>query len=109
VFLTQSTDLQGKWRRPGGSVYAAYLARIDSGGQTSVALCLKTPFVPDRGLAEKIGSTFQTIFEVNVHLDIMFPNAAEEAELSSVCRSLFGGPSTRSDGTEQAGEMEPHE
>lgn len=91
------------------SVYAAYLARVEFGGQTSVALCLKTPFGRDRGLAEKIGSIFKTIFKANVHLDIMFPNAAEEAELSKVCRPFFVAASAGSDGTEQAGDVEPHE
>ena len=74
------------------SVHAAYLARVDIGGQTSVALCLKTQFGPDRGLAEKIGTIFKTIFNAHVHLDIMFPSAAQEAELTKVCRSFFLAP-----------------
>ena len=95
--------------RGDGSVQAAYLARVDLGGQTSVALCLRTQFGPDRVLAEKIGSIFKTIFKASVHLDIMFPNAAEEAELSQVCRPFFVAPSPGSDGTEEAGEVDPHE
>jgi hypothetical protein len=65
------------------------LARVDIGGQTSVALCLKTQFGPDRGLAEKIGSIFKMIFNAEVHLDIMFPSAAQEAELVKVCKPFF--------------------
>lgn len=71
------------------SVRAAYLTRVDVGGQTSVALCLKTQFGPDRGLAEKIGVIFKTIFNAQVHLDIMFPTTAQEVELNKVCRPFF--------------------
>ena len=71
------------------SVLVAYLARVDVGGQAGVALCLKTQFGPDRGLAEKIGAIFKTIFNADVHLDIMFPTAAQEAELSQVCQPFF--------------------
>lgn len=71
------------------SVLAAYLAQIDIGGQMGVALCLKTQFGPDRGLAEKIGAIFKTIFNSQVHLDIMFPNTTQEAELIKVCRPFY--------------------
>lgn len=74
------------------SVHAAYLARVDIGGQTSVALCLKTQFGPDRGLAEKIGAIFKTIFNAQVHLDIMFPSANQETELTKVCKPFFLAP-----------------
>lgn len=72
------------------SVLTAYLALVDFDGQTSVALCLKTQFGPDRGLTEKIGAIFKTIFNAEVHLDIMFPSAAQEAELVQVCKPFFG-------------------
>ena len=71
------------------SVHAAYLVRVSIGGQISVALCLKTQFGPDRGLAEKIGAIFKTIFNAQVFLDIMFLNPAQEAELSKVCKPFF--------------------
>lgn len=71
------------------SVLVAYLARVEVGGQTSVALCLKTQFGPDRGLAEKVGAIFKTIFNAQVHLDIMFPTVAQETELVKVCRPFF--------------------
>ncbi|MGH8021282.1 MAG: enhanced serine sensitivity protein SseB C-terminal domain-containing protein [Opitutaceae bacterium] len=71
------------------SVLAAYLAQVDIGGQMGVALCLKTQFGPDRGLAEKIGTIFKTIFNAQVHLDIMFPSATQEAELIKMCRPFF--------------------
>lgn len=89
------------------SVLTAYLARVDVVEQTSVALCLMTQFGPDRGLAEKIGAIFRTIFNAEVHLDIMFPNAAQEAELKQVCRPFFvaapvGEPTPSPGKTEEA-------
>jgi len=71
------------------SVLTAYLAHVDVCGQTSVALCLMTQFGPDRSLIEKIGVVFKTTFNAEVHLDIMFPNASQEAELKQVCRPSF--------------------
>jgi hypothetical protein len=71
------------------SVLAAFLARVDIGGTTTVALCLKTQFGPDRGMAEKIGAIFKTIFNAQVHLDIMFPNAVQELGLAKVCKPFF--------------------
>lgn len=71
------------------SVHAAYLARVDVGGQTTVVLCLKTQFGPDRGLAEKIGAIFRTIFNAQTHLDIMFPTPEQETALTKVCQPFF--------------------
>ncbi len=71
------------------SVRAAYLARVDIGGHTTVALCLKTQFGPDHGLAEKIGTIFKTIFDAQTHMDIMFPDAEQEADLVKVCKPFF--------------------
>jgi hypothetical protein len=74
------------------SVHAAYLARVDVGGQLSVALCLKTRFGPDQGLAEKIGAIFRTIFNAQAYLDIMFVSEAQQVELAKVCRPFFELP-----------------
>jgi hypothetical protein len=71
------------------SVNVAYLAQIEVEGQMGVALCLKTQFGTDRGMAEKVGAVFKTIFNAQVHLDIMFPNANQDAELVRVCRPFF--------------------
>lgn len=56
------------------SVTIAYLARIAFGNQSQigVALCLKTQFGPDRGIAEKVGWIFGLIFGAHEHLDIVF-------------------------------------
>jgi hypothetical protein len=58
--------------------------------QSGVALCLKTQFGPDRGLAEKIRAVFKTIFNAHEHLDIMFLSSRQEAEVALVCKPFFG-------------------
>jgi len=72
------------------SVHKAYLAKVNIGNQAGVALCLVSQFGPDRGLAEKIGAIFKTIFNSHEHLDIMFPNAGQQTELDRVCKPFFG-------------------
>lgn len=71
------------------SVYRAYLARTNLEGQTSVALCVKTQFGADRGLAEKIGAIFGTIFNAHEHLDIIFLSEQQESQLKRVCSTFF--------------------
>jgi hypothetical protein len=71
------------------SVRKAYLAKISIGNQAGVALCLKSQFGPDRGLAEKVGAVFRTIFNAEEHLDIIFLNPNQEAELARVCKPFF--------------------
>jgi hypothetical protein len=53
------------------SVQTAYLARVRYGeqGAVNVALCLRTQFGPDGGLAEKVGRIFATMFGSHEHLD----------------------------------------
>lgn len=73
------------------SVKAAYLARISYGdpSRVSVALCLRTQFGPDRGMAEKVGRIFATMFGSHEHLDIIFPTIEQEAALAKVCAPFF--------------------
>jgi hypothetical protein len=73
------------------SVNVAYLARVefDNPSQTGVALCLKTKFGADRDMVEKIGKTFGSIFGAHEHMDIVFLNDTQEAELAKVCRPFF--------------------
>jgi hypothetical protein len=72
------------------SVRRAYLAKVALGEQSSVALCLKTQFGADRGLAEKIGGIFGMIFNAHEHLDIIFLDDQQESELAKVCSPFFG-------------------
>jgi SseB protein C-terminal domain len=74
------------------SVRKAYLARVgyDEHSPVAVALCLRTQFGPDRGVAEKVGKIFATMFGAHEHLDIMFLGNEEESELAKVCPPFFG-------------------
>jgi hypothetical protein len=74
------------------SVQIAYLARVVYGDQIAVgvALCLRTQFGPDRGLAEKIGRIFASMFGSHEHLDMVFLTSEQEAALAKTCRPFFG-------------------
>ena len=71
------------------SVDRAYLARTKLEGEPTVALCLKTQFGADAGLAEKIGAIFGMIFNAREHLDIIFLNEQQESQLEKVCSAFF--------------------
>jgi hypothetical protein len=71
------------------SVHRAYLARMSLEEQASVALCVKTQFGADRGLAEKIGAIFGRIFNSLEHLDIIFLSEQQESQLKRVCSTFF--------------------
>jgi SseB protein C-terminal domain len=71
------------------SVQRAYLTKVSLDGQIGVALCLRTQFGADRGVAEKIGAIFGTIFNAEEHLDIIFLSDQQESELKNVCSAFF--------------------
>jgi hypothetical protein len=71
------------------SVCRAYLAKASLEEQIGVALCLRTKFGADRGLAQKIGAIFGTIFNAQEHLDIIFLSDQQELELIKVCSAFF--------------------
>ena len=75
------------------SVRAAYLANVvygDAGQSPSnVALCLRTEFGPDLGLAEKVGRIFASMFGPLAHLDVVFLSDEQEAELTKACSPFF--------------------
>lgn len=73
------------------SVVQAYLARVAYGDRSSasVALCVRSKFGPDLGLAEKIGRIFASIFGAHEHLDIIFIDDNQESELEKVCPPFF--------------------
>jgi hypothetical protein len=76
------------------SVVRAYLAQVAYSEQspTAVALCLRSQFGPDRGVAEKIGKIFASMFGGHEHLDIIFLDDQQESGLARVCSSFFGDP-----------------
>lgn len=73
------------------SVTAAYLAKVFYDGEpaASVALCLRTNYGPDRGLVEKVGKIFASLFGRNEHMDIVFLSDDQECELSKVCSPFY--------------------
>lgn len=81
-----------------GGVRRAYLARITFEGTDahSVALCLYAGSAErilmekaERDLVEKIGGIFASIFVRQEHIDIMFANNTQVAELDQCCRPFF--------------------
>src|SRR5580704_7536699 len=81
-----------------GGVRRAYLARITFEGTDahSVALCLYAGSAArilvekaERDLVEKIGGIFASIFVRQEHIDIMFANKTQVAELDQCCRPFF--------------------
>jgi hypothetical protein len=73
------------------SVKAAYLARVAfDESRIGVALCLRTQFGADPGMAEKIGRIFASMFGSQQHLDIIFPTVEQEGSLAKVCVPFFG-------------------
>lgn len=71
------------------SVQRAYLALISSGGQVSVALCLKARAGPDSNIVREAGDAFSTVFAKQQHLDILFLSEAQESALSEVCSPFY--------------------
>jgi len=82
------------------SVRAAYLARTDfgEGSAAGVALCLRTQFGADKGMVDKIGAIFATVFNARMHLDIVFLIDDQEEALKRLCQPFFG--ETKSPGSE---------
>src|SRR5690349_6139424 len=64
------------------SINRAYLARADFGEGTKVSsvLGLRTQFGPDKGMVEKIGSIFASVFNSTQHLDIVFLTDQQEGQ-----------------------------
>lgn len=80
-------------------VNRAWLARIDfgSGTQMGVALCLRCQYGADRGLAEKVGWIFASLFGPQEHMDVVFLETPQEADLMNVCRPFFQKPPKRNE------------
>lgn len=71
-------------------VERAYLARAINAGRATVMLCVATRAdEPDESLPPQIGKIFAGIFNANDHLDILFSDAAQEAQLAEVCAPFF--------------------
>jgi len=71
------------------SVLKAFLAIVAEEGKPSITLCLRTQFGPDKGMVEKIGTVFASVFNSQEHLDIIFLNDQQEKDLVKVCQPFF--------------------
>jgi len=76
---------------PNVSVRAAYLARVAYPHQSEVgvALCVRMQSGSQELLVKEVGATFASIFNEREHLDIIFLNESQEAELLHVCSPFF--------------------
>lgn len=72
-------------------IWKAYLAIVDHGptAGSSVTLCLRTVMGPDKRLVAQIGRMFASQFHTTQHLDILFLDGEQEAELGRVCRPFY--------------------
>ena len=61
----------------------AYLARVKYADGVHVALCLTA--AEDPALVERIGAVFAGVFGRHEHLDVVFLDPGQEAELQRVC------------------------
>jgi hypothetical protein len=69
----------------------AYLARVnysDPAGD-SVALCVRCAPPPCSQIVERVGKIFASIFGAHEHLDVLFLEQNQEAELAKRCRPFF--------------------
>jgi hypothetical protein len=76
-------------------VRTAYLARVayPDRPEVGVALCLGmrsgSPERSQEALVKEVGSAFASIFNEREHLDIIFLNESQEAELAQICSRFF--------------------
>lgn len=73
------------------SVSRAYLARVAYGDSPakSVTLCLRAKAASDKGVVERVGEIFASMFGRHEHLDTMFISDVQEGELAKCCRPFF--------------------
>src|SRR5450755_3042776 len=73
------------------AVKRAYLVKIDFGApeNSGVVLAVRSKLEPDRDLVEKVGEVFASVFNAEEHLDVIFLNDKQEAELTNCCKPFF--------------------
>lgn len=74
--------------RGGGVVRKAYLARASIDGIATVALALCADRESE-DLVRQASAVFAALFNTLQHLDVVFLDAAQEIEVSRVCRAFF--------------------
>jgi hypothetical protein len=73
------------------SVRRAYLAIVHYPGSSArhVALCVQSADGEDQTLAAEIGTVFRSLFGSHEHLDTIFLNASQDAQIARVCNPFF--------------------
>jgi hypothetical protein len=76
---------------PDERIWKAYLAVVDHGVNTahSVTLCLRTVMGPDKKLVAAIGNCFASQFHATQHLDILFIDREQEADVARICSPFY--------------------
>jgi hypothetical protein len=70
-------------------VRSAYLVRANLGDQESVVLCLTVVEDEALKLLPRIDAIFAGLFNSREHLDIIFLDNKQEADLANVCKPFF--------------------
>jgi SseB protein C-terminal domain len=70
-------------------VVQAYLARATIDGQGTVVLAVHAEGIDESDLAHQAGIVFAAIFNARAHLDVLFLDAARQAQVSRVCRAFY--------------------
>jgi hypothetical protein len=92
-------ELKAKWiailsRHKG--VTRAFLARASSGerAEPSVMLCICPRSAQDHALVQELAGPVRQTLSTDHHLDIVFLNSRDEAEVSRVAQPFFPQPNT---------------
>lgn len=74
-------------------IRTAYLAQVAYAHdqENAVALCLRADH-PNDEVISKIGQIFSSMFGAHEHLDILFLNDGQEAQLTKCCRAFWSTP-----------------
>jgi hypothetical protein len=70
-------------------VSEAYLTRASVDGLATVVLGLAADGLDESDFARRVGTVFASIFNARAHLDVLFLDAAQLAQVSGVCRAFY--------------------
>ncbi len=87
-------DLKAKFREiltSTPTVQSAYLARLSYGEESdySVGLCIRSSVGINQGLQKRLAQVFTGFFRPEEHLDILFIQDDQEADLRKVCKAFY--------------------
>jgi len=71
------------------AVQQAFLAKIQAGGERSVALCILAESGDEEALVDKVSRVFAVTFQRSQHLDILFLDDKQLPDITKVCRAFY--------------------